>query len=103
MPFNFDSNYFDSPLDSLLIINLEDPIQPPTVMYAGKSYGWNAGHTQLPNPICYNSGGQYACETQFDCGKEVNMGDFEGGKQWRETMIWTEEFTTDDSKSGNSG
>ena len=62
-------------------------------MYAGKHYGQNAHKIMLPDPICYSSGGQYVCETQFDCGKEVNMGDFEGGQQWRDTRILTEEIT----------
>ena len=50
----------------------------------------------LPSATCYSGGGQYACETQFDCGEEVNQGDFRGGNEWRETMIRTEELKLDE-------
>jgi hypothetical protein len=90
-PFNFNSN-----LSSVVVINFNDSAYPPSFMYAGKKYGQNATGTMLPNATCYNSGGQYACETQFDCGKEVNMADVNGGKTWRESAIATEEITLDE-------
>jgi hypothetical protein len=64
--------------------NYNDSAYQPSFMYAGKKYGQNAVGTMLLNATCYNSGGQYACETQFDCGKEVNIADVNGGKTWRE-------------------
>ena len=76
-----------------MVVNFKDPLQPPTFTYAGKRYGRNTRNSHLPDPICYNNGGQNACETQFDCGKEVNIGDFEGGGPWRKAMICTEETT----------
>jgi hypothetical protein len=89
------SSFNPAPLDSVLVINFDSLTLPPRLMYAGKHYGHDAQKTLLPDPFCYSSGGQYACEVQFDCGKEVNMGDWEGGQQWRNTMILTEEITPD--------
>lgn len=96
-PFVMVGKTFDlfSELKYTVVIKFNDKVYPPTFMYAGNQYGQNATGTKLPDPICYNSGGQQACETQFDCGKEVNMADFEGKGAWRATAIRIEEPTTE--------